>query len=140
MMIIINNRIKLLDSDVQISATTSQGPGGQNVNKVATAIQLRFDIPNSSLHAIYKSRLLKASDQRLTQDGVLIIKAQNHRSQEKNKFEAISRLRDFFTDTLHVPKHRKETKPTINSQKKRVDTKQKRGQTKSLRQKPRQDD
>jgi len=132
-MLQIKNKIIIPDSELEISAIRSQGAGGQNVNKVATAIHLRFDIEASSLPAFYKQQLLKLNDRRITQDGVVVIKAQEHRSQEKNREEALQRLKQLILSAVVLPQIRKPTKPTRNSQKKRLDSKTKHGQIKSMR-------
>lgn len=123
------------DREIEISAIRAQGSGGQNVNKVSSAIHLRFDIGASSLPDIYKERLLKLSDQRITREGVVVIKAQRYRSQEKNREEALRRLHDLVASVAELPRERKPTKPTRNSQKKRLDSKIQRGQLKIMRKK-----
>ncbi|MBD2493481.1 alternative ribosome rescue aminoacyl-tRNA hydrolase ArfB [Nostoc sp. FACHB-280] len=132
-MLQIKNKIIIPDSELEISAIRSQGAGGQNVNKVATAIHLRFDIEASSLPAFYKQQLLKLNDRRITQDGVIVIKAQEHRSQEQNREEALQRLKQLILSAVVLPEIRKPTKPTRSSQKKRLDSKTKRSQIKSMR-------
>ncbi|MCK4838478.1 MAG: aminoacyl-tRNA hydrolase, partial [Desulfobulbaceae bacterium] len=107
--------------------------GGQNVNKVATAIHLRFDIHASSLPDYYKQRLLALSDQRISKEGVIIIKAQQTRSQEKNREEALRRLQELVRSVSVTPKKRKATKPSRNAKRKRLDSKKKRGNVKSMR-------
>lgn len=119
--------------EVELTAIRSQGPGGQNVNKVASAIQLRFDIRASSLPMALKERLLVMSDHRITQSGVVVIKSQEHRSQDMNRMAALLRLHDLLETAAVVPKKRKATRPTRSSQVKRVESKVKRGQTKALR-------
>lgn len=132
-MIRITNAIALEDDEVELSAIRSQGAGGQNVNKVSSAIHLRFDIQHSSLPAYSKERLLALRDKRLTRDGTLVIKAQTHRTQEKNKQDALKRLVELIKDSLAVEKTRLATKPTRGSQRRRVDSKTLRGKIKSLR-------
>ena len=120
-------------NEVELTAVRSQGPGGQNVNKVASAIQLRFDIRACSLPLELKERLLNLRDHRITQGGVVVIKSQEHRSQDMNKMAALLRLHDLLELASVVQKKRKATRPTRSSQVKRVDSKVKRGQTKALR-------
>ncbi|MBD2101685.1 alternative ribosome rescue aminoacyl-tRNA hydrolase ArfB [Leptolyngbya sp. FACHB-261] len=132
-MLQISNHVIIPLSEIEISAVRSQGAGGQNVNKVASAIHLRFDIGASSLPEPYKERLLKLSDQRITKDGVIVIKAQEHRTQEKNREEALRRLQELIKSVAALPRRRKLTKPTRSSQRKRLDSKTKRSQIKSMR-------
>ena len=132
-MIVLSNEVQLGDWEVDITAVRSQGAGGQNVNKVASAIHLRFDIRRSSLPAFYKERLLRLSDQRITKDGVIVIKAQQFRTQELNRDDAVERLRELINGAVVVQKKRRPTRPTRGSQVRRVDSKVKRGQFKQLR-------
>ncbi|MBI2959377.1 MAG: aminoacyl-tRNA hydrolase [Betaproteobacteria bacterium] len=121
--------------EIEISAVRSQGAGGQNVNKVASAIHLRFDIRASSLPEVCKERLLALADQRITKDGVVIIKAQEYRSREKNREEALRRLRELLRSVAQSPRKRVPTRPSASSRRKRLENKVKRGQVKAMRSK-----
>tara|TARA_B100002049_G_C16071070_1_gene372853 strand:- start:76 stop:489 length:414 start_codon:yes stop_codon:yes gene_type:complete len=132
-MLIISNTVTIDEWELDISAIRSQGAGGQNVNKVASAIHLRFDINRSKLPDFYKQRLLNLNDSRITKEGVVVIKSQNHRTQELNKEDALNRLKELIISATQVHKKRRPTKPSKNSQRKRMDSKTKRGQTKELR-------
>ncbi len=132
-MLTISNNITLSEWEIELNAIRSQGNGGQRVNKVSTAIHLRFDITRSTLPPECKERLLMSSDSRITAEGVVIIKAQSYRTQDQNKNDALERLKALILSALVVQKKRRPTKPTRNSQRKRMDTKTRKGQIKSLR-------
>ena len=125
--------ILLQDEELEWQAIRAQGAGGQNVNKVSSALHLRFDIPRSSLPQEIKQRLLQGRDQRISGDGVLVIKAQRFRTQEKNRTDALERLRALIVAATQVQKKRRPTKPTRASQRRRLEGKARRGQTKRLR-------
>ena len=125
--------ILLREEEVEFIAIRAQGAGGQNVNKVSNAIHLRFDVPASSLPEDIKTRLLALRDQRISADGVVVIKAQQHRSLERNRVDALTRLRELIARAAFVPQVRRATRPTRSAQRKRVDSKVRRGQVKLLR-------
>jgi ribosome-associated protein len=126
-------QILLLESEVEFSAIRAQGAGGQNVNKVSNAIHLRFDIGASSLPEEIKARLLQLRDQRVSTDGVIVIKAQQHRSLERNRIDALTRLRELIARAAAVPEVRRPTRPTYGAQKRRVESKVRRGMVKLQR-------
>lgn len=125
--------IQVDQAEVEFSAIRSQGPGGQNVNKVSSAIHLRFDIAESSLPDAYKERLLALHDRRITKDGVIVLKAQQSRSQEQNKVEALLRLQEMVDRIAILPTLRRATKPSRSAQRKRLDSKTSHGQLKQSR-------
>ncbi len=132
-MLTITDTVAIADTELDLQAIRAQGAGGQNVNKVSSAIHLRFDINASSLPGVYKQRLLQLKDRRISSDGILIIKAQRYRTQEKNREDALARLQTLVQAVTIERKSRRPTRPTAGSRKRRLESKKKRGLAKSLR-------
>ncbi|UTW45598.1 aminoacyl-tRNA hydrolase [bacterium SCSIO 12696] len=132
-MLTVSNQVTIPEHELEFNAIRAQGAGGQNVNKVSSAIHLRFDIRASSLPGFYKQRLLNYRDQRISKDGIVVIKAQEFRTQEKNRDAALARLKELILAATAVQKKRRATKPTLASKKRRLDGKARRSKVKAMR-------